>query len=382
MRVLLLSAYAAESHVYWHDNLVRMFPNREWQILTLPPRHFSWRIRGNPLYWALEERELLEEKYDLLIATSMVDLATLRGLVPGLAALPAILYFHENQFAYPQDQQKHSLLEAQMVSLYSALAADKVVFNSAYNQKSFLDGCEELLGRLPDKVPKGVVPSLLGKSLVLPVPLRETDSDSRQGVKEGDGSSWGSDDAGLSDRPLRLLWMGRFEHDKGGDNLLLILCILEQLDFSYELALVGQQFRHSPAAFEEIEIEFKHRLVQFGYIESRQAYLEMLSGADVILSTALHEFQGLAVLEAVAAGCLPAVPHRLVYPEILPPGNCYPSCPGDANEEAKGAAKLILELAGQIESGSAEFPDISAFSSEVLAPQYEALFESVCRCAG
>jgi glycosyltransferase involved in cell wall biosynthesis len=176
--------------------------------------------------------------------------------------------------------------------------------------------------------------------------------------------------------------VGRFEHDKGGDNLLLVLRILEKLGFSYQLALVGQQFRHSPAAFEKIESEFKHRLVQFGYIESRQAYLEMLGGADVILSTALHEFQGLAVLEAVAAGCLPAVPHRLVYPEILSLVNCYPSCPGDANKEAEGAARLIRELAGQIELGSAKLPDISVYSSKVLAPQYEALFESVCRSVG
>jgi glycosyltransferase involved in cell wall biosynthesis len=382
VRVLLLSAYAAQSHVYWHDNLVRMFPDWQWHILSLPPRHFSWRVRGNPLYWALEERARLEGEYDLLVATSMVDLATLRGLVPSLAALPTVLYFHENQFAYPQNQQKHTLLEAQMVSLYSALAADNIVFNSAYNQGSFLNGCEELLKRLPDKVPGEIVPSLLAKSLVIPVPLRDADPDSREGVQGMGASSWGSDKAGFPQRPLRLLWVGRFEHDKGGDNLLLILRILERQGFSYKLALVGQQFRNSPAAFEKIQIEFKHRLLQFGYIESRQAYREMLSGADVILSTALHEFQGLAVLEAVAAGCLPAVPHRLVYPEILPPENCYPSCPGDADKEAEGAAWLIRQLARHIESGGAELPDISAFTSELLAPQYEALFESVCLPVG
>ena len=113
----MLSAYAAQSHVHWQRTLEKMFPTWQWQVLSLPPRHFSWRVRGNPLYWALAERPLLEQDYDLLVATSMVDLATLRGLVPALSRLPSIVYFHENQFDYPQHRQQHSLLEAQMVSL-------------------------------------------------------------------------------------------------------------------------------------------------------------------------------------------------------------------------------------------------------------------------
>ena len=379
MKVLLLSAYAAQSHVYWHDSLVRMFPDWEWHIMTLPPRHFSWRIRGNPLYWSIEERAQLEGDYQLLIVTSMVDLATLRGLVPRLAALPTILYFHENQFEYPQSQQQHNLLEAQMVSLYSALAADKIVFNSAYNKNSFLDGCEALLGRLPDKVPAGIVSLLQDKSRVIPVPLR----DAQPGAAEDDPDpvnralGWSGQKAAYPERPLRLLWMGRFEHDKGGDNLLLILRSLEERGLSYELSVVGQQFRNSPAAFLQIETEFAHRLVKFGYIESRREYEALLAGADVVLSTALHEFQGIAVLEAVAAGCLPVVPRRVVYPEILPPGNCYPSFPASGKREAEGAAILIVELAQTVKSGSAEVPDISAFYSAVLAPQYRALFESL-----
>ena len=110
MKVLLLSAYAAQSHVHWRRSLEVMFPQWRWQILELPPRHFSWRIRGNPLHWAQRDRALLEQDYDVLVATSMVDLATLRGLVPALAGLPSILYFHENQFAYPQGGRRHGLL--------------------------------------------------------------------------------------------------------------------------------------------------------------------------------------------------------------------------------------------------------------------------------
>ena len=170
MRILLLSAYAARSHVHWQESLLEMFPRWQWRVLSLPPRHFSWRIRGNPLYWSMAEREVLQGEYDLLLATSMVDLATLRGLVPALAALPTVLYFHENQFAYPPGRRRHGLLEAQMVSLYGALAADAVVFNSAYNRDTFLDGCAALLERLPDYTPAGCVALLRQKSRVLPVP--------------------------------------------------------------------------------------------------------------------------------------------------------------------------------------------------------------------
>jgi glycosyltransferase involved in cell wall biosynthesis len=353
-----------------------MFTDWEWQILTLPPRHFSWRMRGNPLYWSLAEREQLEGKHDLLIATSMVDLATLRGLVPRLADLPTILYFHENQFSYPQTQSKHSLLEAQMVSLYSALAADAIVFNSSFNQNSFLTGCDTLLAGMPDKVPEGIIPMLRDKSRVISVPLNDAIPGSPARVAQRPGN-WGHLGAAFSARPLRLLWVGRFEYDKGGENLLLILQLLEQRGISYELAVVGQQFRNSPPVFRSIEEEFKHRLVQFGYLESRVDYQAVLAGADIVLSTALHEFQGLAVLEAVAAGCVPVVPDRLVYPEIFAQSNSYPSHPQDRRKEAAGAVSLIMELSTQLELHRVEAPDVSSFTREILLTQYRALFESL-----
>jgi glycosyltransferase involved in cell wall biosynthesis len=377
MKVLLLSAYAAQSHVHWQRSLQAMFPAWQWQLLSLPPRHFSWRVRGNPLYWALAERPLLEQDYDLLVATSMVDLATLRGLVPALSRLPSIVYFHENQFDYPQHRQQHSLLEAQMVSLYSALAADRLVFNSGYNLRSFLKGCQALLQRLPDRVPPGIVAGFEASSQVLPVALKLQSADAVQPLWPAGAGTMRD----YLDRPLRLLWAGRFEHDKGGDRLLLLLDELERSGLDYQLAVVGQQFRNSPAVFGQIEQQFSHRLVQFGYVVDPRDYRALLGAADLVVSTATHEFQGLAVLEAVASGALPVVPDRLAYPEIYPGHHCYPSDLPDAAAEARSAAALVQRLARQLAQGAACVPDVSAFGQEQLRPAYSELFAAVAGLA-
>jgi glycosyltransferase involved in cell wall biosynthesis len=374
VKILLLSAYAAQSHVQWQRGLRAMLPEFEWQVLELPPRHFSWRVRGNALYWALQERELLNGGYDLVLATSMVDLATLRGLVPTLCTTPAILYFHENQFDYPRQQRQHSLLEAQMVSLYSALAADSLLFNSNYNRESFLDGCEKLLGRLPDKVPPGVVALLREKSAILPVAI---DRD----LLAKASPAWPGTASGAPGKPLRIVWCGRFEYDKGAQGLLPVLQQLERQQCEYELALVGQQFRNLPPVFADIQREFPHRLVHCGYLEEAGDYHALLRGADVVLSTSLHEFQGLAVLEAVAAGCIPAVPDRLAYRDMYPDEYRYPSLPGNPLSEARGAAQLLLRLADSVRNGTVRPPDISAFDRRNLGLRYLEVITGLARAS-
>lgn len=370
MRGLLLSAYHAQSHRQWCQAIESMFSTWEWTQLSLPARHFSWRVRGNPLHWSISERATLEQPYDLLLATSMVDFATLRGLVPSLASVPSILYFHENQFAYPQKAGQSSLLEAQMVSLYSALAADRLVFNSDYNRATFLDGCRELLSRLPDFVPSSVVPELTERSRVIPVPLAVA-------TRQGQGAALYSPGDAYPERPLRLLWVGRFEYDKGGDRLLRFLQRLERTSINYEVAMLGQQFRNSPEAFTKIKQGFGHRLVQFGYVAQTQDYHDWLHAADIVVSTAEHEFQGLAVLEAVISGCLPLVPDRLVYPELYTEQFRYASSAVDDDNEAQAAVSRLLELAHDLEAGDMQLPPLSEFGHDVLQASYAGLFEEL-----
>jgi glycosyltransferase involved in cell wall biosynthesis len=357
-----------------------MFPNAQWSILELPPRHFSWRIRGNPLYWSIQEKELLQGHFDLLIATSMVDLSTLRGLVPSLASVPSLLYFHENQFAYPHDANRQTLVEAQMVSLYAALAADRLCFNSRYNLQSFMSGVDSLLARLPDYVPENISAQLEEKAQVLPVPYDVYWSGTE--IAE----YWPGCTRQEAPGTLRLLWVGRFEHDKGGEKLQAILRQLEQCNIDYELAITGQIFRKSPPVFAQIEKEFAHRLCHLGFLESHDLYRGILASADIVLSTANHEFQGLAVMEAVASGCLPVLPSRMAYPELYPAQYCYAA--GDnsstavVEDEVTAAVNLILDLGEDLAKGEHSPPDTSAYTLTALKPVYEQAIAAVLAAAG
>jgi glycosyltransferase involved in cell wall biosynthesis len=69
--------------------------------------------------------------------------------------------------------------------------------------------------------------------------------------------------------------------------------------------------------FEAARDSLGSRVVHFGYAD-RKTYRTLLRDADIVVSTARHEFFGVAVVEAIYARCFPVLPHRLSYPEILP----------------------------------------------------------------
>lgn len=352
MRVLLLSGYDAPSHRRWREQLAARYPQWQWTQLSLPPRHFKWRMRGSGFLWAFQQADCLREPYDLLIATSMVDLSTLRGLVPEIARIPTLVYFHENQFAYPQRKQQRANVEPQLVNLYTALCADQVAFNSEYNRRTFLTGVADLLAKLPDRTPEGVLAQLTARSRVMPVPIEQSCFVPDRAPENG---------------PLTLVWNHRWEYDKAPDRLLnglrrfLEAHSVDDCEHSaggssrpsIKVHVVGQQFRQQPPAFAELKtlLEAHHALGQWGYVERPEDYRRLLAESHVVLSTALHDFQGLSVLEAVAAGCRPLVPNREAYPEWFAPDYLYQSEPENPDKEAEAFAKRLLAWCREREQG-------------------------------
>lgn len=359
MKVLLLSAYDANSHQYWREGVVKYFPEYQWTVLTLPARFFSWRIRGNSLTWAFTQKETLEQRYDLIIATSMVDLSALRGMCPNLTRIPTILYFHENQFAYPASAEQHASVEPQMVQLYSAACADLIVFNSHYNRSTFWNGLSALLKKLPDGVPSELISHLQDKSSVLPVPLQHV-----PGTKKS-----------TKRHRFSLVWNHRWEYDKGPDNLLYFIRALPP-DLEIDIHVIGQSFRKLPDAFDQIQAILKRRgwIGRWGYIDDVHEYRQLLCQSHVVLSTAQHDFQGLSILEGVASGCVPLVPDRLAYGDFIEDVFRYSSLPEDPEREGRAAALKLVDIQKGLESGDIVAPDLSQLSWDYLQSDYERLF--------
>lgn len=363
MRVLLLSAYHAKSHQSWCNSIMKMFPDHDWTLLSLPGRYFNWRIRGNALGWSIKQYKILNQHYDMVLATSMTDCATLRGLVPNLSAIPWRIYFHENQFAYPVDA-KHDHTEPKMVSLYNALCAEKILFNTRYNRDSFLDGLVKFLKKMPDEVPANTIDIIENKSDILAVPVNIDDLapiPSRQNVLT---------------EPV-LLWNHRWEYDKGPLQLLNVLTELKQRGFKFKLNLLGQQFRNKPDELIKIQDRFKNEILNKGYIESAEQYHAVVKSSDFVLSTALHDFQGLAILEAVALGCVPVVPERLSYSELFPERYRYASCYSDLKKESLLMADKIIELCKEYKKINMDDIHIEKFSHNEMQTEYaRVLFSS------
>lgn len=342
--VWLLSAYKADSHKAWADWLVSTFPQIQWFRLELPGRFFQWRIRGNPLSWL---DSLPAEIPDLILATSMVDIATLKGLHPRLAAVPVYYYFHENQFAYPPAALQVDSIEPQMVQLYGGLAAQRLLFNSDYNRNSFLKGIEDLLSKMPDAVPEGVCDRLLKKSDVLPVVINPIKADKKE--------------QGL------IVWNHRWEYDKAPQVFVDAMIALAHSGVDFTLALLGARHNKTDASLQRLRDALSEHIVIDDKV-STETYRQILSRASIVVSTAVHEFQGLSVLEAVSAGARPLVPDALCYSEQYDAIYRYPAADIDA---------IVHRLTQWLTVELPAVADVTYWSSDQLTESWGELFCSI-----
>jgi glycosyltransferase involved in cell wall biosynthesis len=369
MNILALEPYYGGSHKAFIDGLSKA-SRHTWTVLTLPAHKWKWRMRHSAITFASEGAKLLKENesWEMLFCSDMLNLAEFAALAPvQIALLPKVIYFHENQLTYPVRVEDERDYQFAMTNLTGALAADAVWFNSQFHKDSFLDALAKFLKSMPDHQPLEAIEDIRTKSSVHPPGIG--DFPARTTRKPG---------------PMRILWAARWEHDKNPEDFFEALGILKANDVRFRVSVIGQSFRERPAVFERAQHDFKDHIDRWGYQQSRDDYEHTLQEADVIVSTANHEFFGIGILEAVAAGAHPLVPNHLSYPEILGLGRIEGAeqffYDGTARDLADKLSRLSVRVAKDALWSVTATPTILTghLKWRNLARRYDESLEKVC----
>ncbi|HEY54087.1 MAG TPA: DUF3524 domain-containing protein [Caldilineae bacterium] len=369
--MLLLSPYHTGSHKAWAEGYVN-HSRHDFTLLTMAGRFWKWRMQGGALELAQQVENHCQKagRPRALLVTDMVNLPALLALSrPWLDGVPALFYAHENQLTYPPPPGEKRDLTYGMINVLSMAAADAIAFNSRYHLDEFFDELPRLLKHFPDYNHLEIIPQLRAKSHVLPVGLELAWLDPYRVGASGRTPL----PRPLADPPLRILWNQRWEYDKNPGEFFRALYALADEGLDFRLIVAGENFRQQPAEFAEARERLGERIIHFGFAKDRESYARLLWDADLVISTARHEFFGISILEAIYCGCYPLLPRRLSYPELLPVSHhrdhLYHSF-DDLVARLRWAVAHPAAVRGADLSASA-----AAFDWRVIALRYDALID-------
>ncbi len=327
--MLAVEPYYGGSHRAFLDGVVRHSRHR-WTIVEGVAKHWKWRMRVAPLSLAQAACQAVAQSDfpDVIFCSEMLDLPAWLGLVQRYddgktrwIDAPIVTYFHENQWTYPRSPRSRVDFHYGYTNLLTAIASTRCIFNSAFHRDSFLAASESFVGRMPDTKSQHDFAALRAKSLVIPPgfdpPLTRPAYDKTR------------------DAAVNIGWLSRWEHDKRPDRFRELLQMLRHRGIDFRLILLGPRPQDAEE-LEKIRHQFGARIIADQFCETKAEYWRKLDQIDIVVSTADHEFFGIAVCEAIWAGAAPLLPNRLSYPELVPSGNLY-----DSLEEA---AELIASL--------------------------------------
>lgn len=353
---MLVDPYGGASHARWMRGY-QEFSQHTVQILSLEGQFWQWRMLGGAV--TLAERFLqLEQMPDLVVGSDMLDVTTFLALVRPYY-VPLVVYFHENQLNYPHGPRQKVRNHYAFINYVSALAAEAVVFNSEFHRAAFLDELPRLLKHFPDHNNLHTIDQLRDRSAVLPVGLNF--------------SLYGQNHREPNDVPL-ILWNHRWDYDKNPQPFLKALMRLADAGYDFEVAITGENSRQKPIEFEAVRRQLGTRVVQFGYVEQFADYVDWLWQADVVVSTAIQDFFGISVVEAIYCGCWPILPKRLNYPALVP-DDWHRQCLFVTDE---GLYHHLRDYVDRRPSAPDSFRQhVLQFDWRELAPRYDRFFEGI-----
>ncbi|MEE4243245.1 MAG: DUF3524 domain-containing protein [Desulfopila sp.] len=309
-KILVVEPYFGGSHRQFLLGLQKHVP-ANYTLLTLPARKWKMRMQLSAPWFAWCIEQMDDRYFDTVLCSTFVDVAVLKALVVTMESwnpnCTFCTYFHENQCIYPTRQEKRIRNQFAAINFTTALASDRLAFNSHYNWQTFINSCSRFVRKAADM---DLCRSIAG--------IEEKTSIIYPGVDFGFFRKR-NQPQGI---PV-ICWNHRWEHDKNPEIFFQALVEVEEKGYDFRLVVLGQAFRDIPEIFNHAKIRFASKILHFGFAPTRREYVTLLEKCDIVVSTAQHEFFGIAVVEAVRAGCIPVLPNTLSYPELYPEEYLY-----------------------------------------------------------
>jgi len=303
MKFIFLEPFFGGSHRNFAEGLI-LNSRHQIDLYTLPARFWKWRMRGAALYFVKKIPSLKD--YDGLIVTDLMSLADFKALC-GPTCPPALVYFHENQLTYPLAPGESRDFQFGFTDITTALAADWILFNSQSHFDAFFEHLPDFLNMMPEYQPKWVTDAIRKKAEILYPGCQFSAAQSALPLS-----------APQNGEPPLIIWNHRWEFDKNPVDFFYALDEILKQNLDFRLALLGENFQMVPKEFIAARKRYGRRIVQYGHEASREKYCQWLAQGSIAISTAKQENFGISVVEAVRHGCIPLLPDRLSYPEILP----------------------------------------------------------------
>lgn len=308
MKIALVEPFFSGSHKRWAKEYWRK-SRHEIELLTLKGHHWKWRMHVGAVSLA---KQFMQINYqpNLILATDMLDFGTFLGLTRSKShAIATAIYFHENQITYPwsptdKDVQLKRNNQYGFINYTSALAADRVLFNSAFHQQSFLDSLPSFLKQFPDEKNLDTIEHIASKCEVLHLGMD---------LKKMDAYRTTS-----THNEAVLVWNHRWEYDKNPKSFFKALFRLQAEGIPFKLIVLGASYPKVPSIFAEAKTKLANHILHFGYVDDFANYAKWLWQADILPVTSHQDFFGGSVVEAIYCNCYPILPNRLAYVEHIP----------------------------------------------------------------
>jgi len=303
--VVLVEPYYGGSHQAWADSWVRHSAH-DISLITHPDEFWRWRLRGGAVTLAESFASHVGDHGapDVVVVSGLVDVAGFVGQARrSLGGVPVATYVHESQLLYPLAPNQRTDSSAALINWQSLVASDAVWFNSAFHRDGLHNALPRLLDAQPAPTHSHLIADVFARASVL-WPGVETNSLANHT---------------RSSRSVPLVvWNQRWDHDKNPHAVFSALANLADDGVPFRLALAGQNQQRGSRKLGAVLDRLRDRIDHQGFVPNK-AYTDLLLQSDVVVSAADHEFFGIAIVEAIAAGALPVLPQRLSFPELIEP---------------------------------------------------------------